>query len=102
MANSSNFSYTKSQIVKSGIVTAKATTLYDKNKYSFWVDPSCDKTTIKSAIESLLNVKVLKINTCNTPRKKKGLSKKSGWAPKYKKAIITLSEGDKIRVSQEN
>lgn len=102
MGNSSNFSHTNAQIFKSAIVTAKATALLDKNKYSFWVDRSCDKTTIKNAIESVLNVKVLKINTCNIPKKKKTFKRVTTYVPQYKKAIVTLSEGDKIILFPEN
>jgi large subunit ribosomal protein L23 len=102
VGNSSNFSHTNAQIIKSAITTDKATALLDKNKYSFWVNRSCDKTTIKSAIESLLNVKVLKVNTCNIPKKKQIFKKQITWAPQYKKAIVTLSEGDKIILFPEN
>jgi large subunit ribosomal protein L23 len=49
-----------------------------------------------------LNVKVLKINTCNIPRKKKTFRKVIRYIPQYKKAIVTLSEGDKIMLFPEN
>ena len=53
-------------------------------------------------IEYLFNVKVVKINTCRLPRKKKRVGKYIGWKPKYKKAIVTLSEGDVINLFTEN
>ena len=86
------------QSVKYPIITDNATRLLEKNQYSFIVNRSSDKVTIKSEIESLFNVKVIKINTCRLPRKKKRVGKYIGWKPQYKKAIVTLSEGDSINL----
>lgn len=98
MINSSNFSRSHAQVIKYPIITDKATRLLENNQYSFIVDRSSDKITIKSAIEYLFNVKVVKINTCCLPRKKKRVGKYIGWKPQYKKAIVTLSEGDVINL----
>lgn len=86
------------QSVKYPIITDKATRLLEKNQYSFIVNRYSDKVKIKSEIESLFNVKVIKINTCRLPRKKKRVGKYIGWKPQYKKAIVTLSEGDAINL----
>jgi large subunit ribosomal protein L23 len=100
--NSSNFSRSNAQIIKYPIITDKATRLLENNKYSFVVDPSSDKITIKAAIEYLFKVTVLKVNTSRLPRKKKRVGKYIGWKPQYKKAIVTLSEGDVINLFTEN
>ena len=86
------------QSVKYPIITDKETRLLKKNQYSFIVNRYSDKVKIKSEIESLFNVKVIKINTCRLPRKKKRVGKYIGWKPQYKKAIVTLSEGDAINL----
>lgn len=91
-----------SQIVKCPIITDKATRLLETNQYSFLVDRYSDKSTIKNAIEYLFNVKVIKINTCRLPRKKKRIGKYVGWKPQYKKAIVTLSQGDVINLFTES
>jgi large subunit ribosomal protein L23 len=91
-----------SQIVKCPIITDKATRLLETNQYSFIVDRYSDKSTIKNAIEYLFNVKVIKINTCRLPRKKKRIGKYVGWKPQYKKAIVTLSQGDVINLFTES
>ena len=93
-----NSSGNSAQIIKYPIITDKATRLLENNQYSFIVDRYSDKTTIKAAIEDLFNVKVIKINTCRLPRKKKRVGKYIGWKPQYKKAILTLSEGDTINL----
>ena len=84
------------QAIKYPIITDKATRLLENNQYSFIVNRYSNKIKIKSEIESLFNVKVTKVNTCRLPKKKKRVGKYIGWKPQYKKAIITLSEGDII------
>jgi large subunit ribosomal protein L23 len=91
-----------SEIIKYPIVTDKATRLLENNQYSFIVNPKSNKLAIKLAIEDLFDVTVLKINTCNMPRKKKRMGKYVGWKPQFKKAIVTLSEGDTINLFTEN
>jgi large subunit ribosomal protein L23 len=90
------------QIIKYPIITDKATRLLENNQYSFIVDRYSDKIAIKSAIEYLFNVKVIKVNTCRLPRKKKRVGKYLGWKPQYKKAIVSLKEGDVINLFTEN
>ena len=102
MINSSNFSLSNAQVIKYPIITDKATRLLENNQYSFIVDSSSDKITIKTAIEYLFNVKVIKVNTCHLPRKKKRVGKYIGWKPQYKKAVVTLSEGDVINLFTDN
>jgi large subunit ribosomal protein L23 len=96
--NVANFSRSNTQIIKYPIITDKGTRLLENNQYSFVVDRYSDKLTIKSAIEYLFNVKVIKVNTCRLPRKKKRVGKYIGWKPQYKKAIVTLSESDVINL----
>jgi large subunit ribosomal protein L23 len=98
VVNIANSSFSNSQIIKYPIITDKATGLLENNQYSFVVDRYSDKPMIKTAIEYLFNVKVIKINTCRLPRKKKRVGKYIGWKPQYKKAIVTLSEGDVINL----
>jgi len=96
--NPSDFSLNNVQIIKYPIITDKATRLLENNQYSFIVDRYADKTAIKTTIEYLFDVKVIKINTCRLPRKKKRVGKYIGWKPQYKKAIVTLSESDAINL----
>jgi len=100
--NSSNFSRSNAQIIKYPIITDKATRLLENNQYSFVVDPYSDKIAIKAAIEYLFNVTVIKVNTSRLPRKKKRVGKYIGWKSQYKKAIVSLREGDVINLFTEN
>lgn len=78
------------------IVTEKATLLLEQNKYVFDVLPKATKPEIKAAIESLFEVKVTKVNTINQPRKKRRVGRFIGYKTRYKRAIVTLAEGDSI------
>lgn len=102
MINGIKFSRSEAQVIKYPIITDKATRLLENNQYSFVVDRYSDKPTIKASIEYLFNVNVIKINTCRLPRKKKRVGKYIGWKPQYKKAIVTLSEGDTINLFTDN
>lgn len=84
--------------IKYPIITDKATRLLENNQYSFIVNRYSNKIKIKSELEFLFNVKVIKVNTCRLPKKKKRVGKYIGSKPQYKKAIITLSEGDVINL----
>ena len=102
MINSSTLSSINTQVIKYPIITDKATRLLEKNQYSFIVDRSSDKITIKTAIEYLFNVKVTKVNTCHLPRKKKRVGKYIGWKSQYKKAVVSLAKGYVINLFTEN
>ena len=78
------------------IVTEKATLLMEQNKYVFDVVPKATKPEIKKAIETLFNVKVTQVNTAHRPIKKRRVGKFLGYKTHYKRAIVTLKEGDTI------
>ena len=102
MIKSLSFNRSSNDIIKYPIITDKATRLLENNQYSFIVNPKSNKLTIKEAVEYLFNVKVTKVNTCKLPRKQKRIGKYIGWKPQYKKAIVTLSEGDTINLFTES
>lgn len=79
-------------------LTEKATLLSESlNKYVFRVSPRANKVQIKQAVEKLFGKKVLDVNTCNYAGKKKRQRQPSyGRTAHWKKAIVTLKEGEKI------
>lgn len=85
-------------IIQTASLTEKSSLLGEKhNKYVFRVAPRANKIQIKQAIEKLFGKKVIDVNTCNYAGKKKrerraDFGRKNHW----KKAIVTLKEGDKI------
>src|SRR6266436_4023364 len=84
-------------IIKTASLTEKSTLLSEKqNKYVFRVSPKANKIQIKNAIERLFQKTVVDVNTCNYAGKEKRLRGPLGRRPRWKKAIVTLKEGDKI------
>ena len=86
------------KVLKTPQITEKATDLAKQNKYTFQVDPKTNKIEIKKVIEDLYKVNVLRIRILNVPAKKRRLGRISGWKKGYKKAIVTIKEGQKIEV----
>lgn len=77
-------------------VTEKTTFLQEQGKYFFRVRPEATKGQIKRAIEEIFNVHVVKINTIVMSGKKKRVRLHPGYTKDWKKAIVTLKEGEKI------
>ncbi|MBL7718815.1 MAG: 50S ribosomal protein L23 [Flavipsychrobacter sp.] len=83
------------------LITEKVNSQMEKsNRYSFEVDRRANKLEIKKAVEEYYGVKVSGVNTIVVPGKSKSRFTKSGFIQgvkgAYKKAVVTLSEGDSI------
>nr|QWK41864.1 ribosomal protein L23 [Protohalopteris sp.] len=79
-------------LIKYPMTTDKTNLLLENNQYTFLVDRKMTKIAIKKAIELLFNVKVIKINSCNLPKKKRRVGQKVGIRPRYKKVVIKLAK----------
>jgi large subunit ribosomal protein L23 len=84
-------------IIKKIQITEKGTLLGEENKYLFEVAPDSNKVEIKRAVEALFDVKVTQVNTMNYSGKKKRMrSAKYGKRSDWKRAVVTLAEGNRI------
>jgi len=85
-------------VIKKVQLTEKGTALSDSiNKYFFEVDRSANKHDVKRAVESLFDVTVMSVNTMNyTGKRRRERSVHYGRRPDWKRAIVTLKEGDNI------
>jgi len=85
-------------IIQKLLLTEKGTVLSEKeNQYLFRVAPTANKIEIKRAVEQAFNVKVDKVRTMNRGGKNKRLrSMQYGKTAAWKRAVVTLKEGDKI------
>ena len=72
-------------------------TIADKD-YTFEVAIKANKTEIKQAVEAIFNVKVVKVNTLNVKPKPKRVRYQLGQTRTWKKAMVTLKEGDTIEL----
>lgn len=86
------------EIVKTVRLTEKGTRQGEKyNQYTVVADPRANKTQIRQAVQELFKVKVTRVNTLNVRGKlRRQRTTQAGRAPNWKKAIVTLKEGDKI------
>tara|TARA_B100001029_G_scaffold106488_1_gene87868 strand:+ start:540 stop:842 length:303 start_codon:yes stop_codon:yes gene_type:complete len=89
-------------VIRKPIITEKATNAIELNQYTFEVDHRAEKPDIKSAVESLFNVKVISVNTMNPPRRTRRVGKFAGKRSQVKKAIVRLAEGDTIQLFPES
>ena len=84
-------------IIHTASLTEKSTMMSEKqNKYVFRVSPRANKIQIKQAIERLFQKQVVDVNTCNYSGKEKRVRGPLGRRAHWKKAIVTLKEGEKI------
>lgn len=85
-------------IIIAPVVTEKSAGNAEKGVYTFKVVKSATKTQIKHTIEKAFGVNVVKLNTLNTKSKAKRVGRYTGKTKTYKKAIVTLAEGQSIEL----
>jgi large subunit ribosomal protein L23 len=85
-------------IIIAPVITEKSAIQAEGNVYTFKVAAEANKIEIKKAVEEAFGVKVLKINTANTKSKAKRVGRYTGKTKTYKKAYITLADGEKIEL----
>ena len=87
-------------VLKRPVITEKSVGLIEENKYSFWVDTDANKIEIKKEVEAKYNVNVVSVNTMNYAGKRKSRYTKAGVikgkTKAYKKAVVTLKDGETI------
>lgn len=86
------------EIIKTVRLTEKGTRQGEKyNQYTVVADRHANKSQIRQAVQELFKVKVQRVNTLNVRGKlRRQRTSQAGQAPDWKKAIVTLKEGDKI------
>lgn len=95
------------EVLISPLITEKMTNISaaDESKYGFLVNHKANKIEIAKAIEQKFNVRVESVKTINHKGKTKTQFRKSGRfegkSSKFKKAIVTLKEGDKIELFEQ-
>jgi large subunit ribosomal protein L23 len=88
-------------IIKYPILTEKTIRLIEQNQYSVAVDSKADKSSVKSAVELLFDVKVISVNTSLLSLKKRRVGKFIGKKARYKRAIVKLASEDSISLFEE-
>ena len=84
-------------VIRRPLITEKTSAAYqNRGEYAFEVHREATKTQIRAAIEQLFGVKVTGVWTSNQRGKLRRVGKSAGRRPNWKKAIVTLREGDAI------
>jgi large subunit ribosomal protein L23 len=86
-------------IVRSPVITEKATNVSEHNQVIFRVPLTATKREVKAAIEGLFKVKVTAVNTIRVQGKLKRFRGRVGRRSDYKKAVVTLGEGQRVDVT---
>jgi large subunit ribosomal protein L23 len=89
------------EVLRKGIITEKSMKLQGQNKYTFQVALQANKIDVRRAVETLFGVKVVKVNIMRMPGKPKTIRRRGSpprpvEAREWKKAIVTLREGQTI------
>ncbi len=82
------------------LITEKGTLLAEAGKYAFHVATGANKLQIKDAVERAFDVHVVKVNVMNMPGKLRRVGRSTGMTSEWKKAIVTLAEGERIEFFQ--
>ena len=84
------------QVLLKPVITEKATIISEQNKYVFKVATKANKDQIKQAIKTIYKVEPTKVNIVIVRGKERRLRLGTGFSNTWKKAIVTLKDGDKI------
>ena len=87
------------RIIQKPVLTEKATDdSASRNAYHFRVPRDANKIEIRQAVEHLFDVKVLSVNTAKMRGKWRRRGYSAGWTPSWKRAMVTLKDGDTIEI----
>lgn len=86
------------EVLRRPVVTEKGTDLMGQSKYVFEAERKANKVQIKAAVEKAFGVTVISVNVLIVPPKARGFGRMKGYRSEWKKAIVTIKEGDKIEI----
>ena len=86
------------EVLRRPIITEKNTRLLGQNKYTFEVARAANKHQIREAVETAFKVKVAQVNVITVHGKMRHAGRHRGMTQTWKKAVVTLEEGNKIEL----
>lgn len=84
------------QVLRRPLITEKSTLLQQHGKYAFEIASAANKHQVKEAVEKAFKVNVIRVNIIIVPGKAKRIGRRFVKASSWKKALVTLSEGQRI------
>ena len=86
------------EVLRRPVITEKNTMLALQKKYTFEVAGQANKAQIKEAVKKAFNVDVVAVNVLTVPGKMRRAGRMRGMTPSWKKAVVTIKEGQKIEI----
>lgn len=86
------------EVIIRPVITEHSYDMMEQNTFTFEVAKSANKVEIRQAVEAIFDVTVTKVNTLNVKSKPKRLRGPLGRTRTWKKAMVTLKEGDTIEI----
>jgi large subunit ribosomal protein L23 len=84
------------EVLRRPLITEKTTVQQEQSGYAFKVAPKATKHEVKVAVEKAFKVKVVKVNVMTVKGKTRRVGRRTVMTPPWKKAVVTLVEGNKI------
>ena len=85
------------EIIRRPVLTEKTSNQADQlNRYTFQVDRRATKQMVRKAVEELFGVHVVDVNILNMPGKTRRVGRHESRTQEWKKAMVTLAQGDRI------
>jgi large subunit ribosomal protein L23 len=84
------------QVIERPLITEKNTYQLGEGKYTFRVAREANKIQIREAVEKIFKVQVADVNVMNVRGKERGVGRRKGMSPSWKKAVVTLKAGQRI------
>lgn len=88
------------QVLRRPVITEKSTMLGNQGQYTFEVAREANKIEIKRAVEEIFKVEVRAVNIIHVPGKMRRMGRTHGMTTPWKKAVVTLKEGQRIDLFQ--
>jgi large subunit ribosomal protein L23 len=90
--------YDPHSIIVRPVISEASFDKMEMNKYTFEVDRRADKPAIRRAVEDIFGVKVTRVNTAWVKPKPKRVRAQPGYTRTWKKAVVTVAEGEAIEI----
>ncbi len=84
------------QVIVRPLITEKNTNQVAEGKYTFEVARGANKIQIREAVQKIFKVDVAAVNVMNVRGKERGIGRNKGFASNWRKAVVTLKEGQRI------
>ncbi|MBG7616929.1 MAG: 50S ribosomal protein L23 [Chloroflexi bacterium] len=86
------------EVLRRPLITEKNTSMQVNSKFVFEVDRNANKVQVKEAVEKAYEVKVISVNVINVEGKMRRMGRNQVKGPSWKKAIVTLEQGQTIEL----